>query len=107
MLFKKVLNNINLLAVYFFDIFSSYNFVENMNVSLPSNRILPYFKDILENAWSLQNYRDYFVEGLRQELCALESRKVYTKSDNQISIVAFFIYQNGKKCLHNLNSCVL
>ena len=35
--------------------------------TLPSNRILPYFKDILENAWSLQNYGDYFVEGLRQE----------------------------------------
>ena len=52
-----------------------------MNVSLPSNRILPYFKDILENAWSLQNYGDYFVEGLRQELCALDCRKMHTKID--------------------------
>ena len=52
-----------------------------MNVSLPSNRILPYFKDKLENAWSLQNYGDYFVEGLRQELCALDCRKMHTKID--------------------------
>ena len=37
-----------------FDIFSTSKFAENMNVSLPSNKILPYFKDILENAWSLQ-----------------------------------------------------
>ena len=43
--------------------------------------ILSYFKDILDHAWSLQNYEDYFVEGLRQELCALESRKMHTKSD--------------------------
>ena len=52
-----------------------------MNVSLPSNRIVPYFKDILESAWSLQNYGDYFVEGLRQELCAIECRKMHTEID--------------------------
>ena len=33
------------------------------------------------NAWPLQNYGDYFIEGLRQELCALESRKMHTRSD--------------------------
>ena len=88
-----------------FDIFSSSKFAENMNVSLPSNRILPYFKDILENARSLQNYGDYFVEVLRQELCALEC--IQKVINNQISIVAFFHLLKWEKCLHNLNSCLL
>ena len=74
-----------------------------MNVSLSSNKILPYFKDILENVWSLQNYGDYFEEGLRQELCALECRKCIPKLINyRISIVAFFIYQNGNTMLTQL-----
>ena len=37
-----------------FDIFLSTNFVENMNSILPSNRILPYFEEVLVNALSLQ-----------------------------------------------------
>ena len=39
-----------------FDIFLSTNFAENMNRALPSNRILPYFKEVLVNALLLQNY---------------------------------------------------
>ena len=42
-----------------FDIFLSTNFAENMNSALPSNRILPKFKEVLENALSLQNYGDF------------------------------------------------
>ena len=42
-----------------FDIFLSTNFAENMNSALPSNRILPYFEEVLVNALSLQNYRDF------------------------------------------------
>ena len=34
-------------------------FAENMNSVLPSNRILPYFEEVLVNALSLQNYRDF------------------------------------------------
>ena len=36
-----------------FDIFLSTNFVQNMNSALPSNRILPYFEEVLVNALSL------------------------------------------------------
>ena len=36
-----------------FDIFLSTNFVENMNSALPSNRILPYFEEVLVDAFSL------------------------------------------------------
>ena len=32
-----------------FDIILSTNFVENMNCALPSNRILPYFDEVLPN----------------------------------------------------------
>ena len=35
------------------------NFAENMNSALPSNRILPYFEEVLVNAQSLQNYGDF------------------------------------------------
>ena len=41
-----------------FDIFLSTNFAENMNSALPSNRILPYFEEVLVDALSLQNYGD-------------------------------------------------
>ena len=41
------------------DIFLSTNFAENMNRALPSNRILPYFEEVLVNAVSLQTYRDF------------------------------------------------
>ena len=33
-----------------FDIFSSTNFAKNMNSASPSNRILPYFEEVLVNA---------------------------------------------------------
>ena len=42
-----------------FDIFLSTNFAKNMNSVLPSNRILPYFEEVLVNALSLQNYGDF------------------------------------------------
>ena len=42
-----------------FDIFLSTNFAENMNSALPSNRILPFFDEVLVNALSLQNYGDF------------------------------------------------
>ena len=42
-----------------FDIFLSTNFAQNMNSALPSNRILPYFEEVLVNALSLQNYGDF------------------------------------------------
>ena len=42
-----------------FNIFLSTNFAENMNRALPSNRILPYFEDVLVNALSLQNCGDF------------------------------------------------
>ena len=35
--------------------FLSTNFAENMNSALSSNRILPYFEEVLVNALSLQN----------------------------------------------------
>ena len=66
-----------------FDIILSNNFVENMEVSLPRNRILPYFREKLVNALSLQNYRGYFVEGHRKKLhvCALGYRKMHTRCE--------------------------
>ena len=42
-----------------FDIFLSTNFAENMNSALTSNRILPYFEEVLLNALSLLNYGDF------------------------------------------------
>ena len=39
--------------------FLSTNFTKNMNSALPSNRILPYFEEVLLNALSLQNYGDF------------------------------------------------
>ena len=42
-----------------FDIFLTTNFAENMNNALPSNRILPYFEEVLVNALLLQNYGDF------------------------------------------------
>ena len=42
-----------------FDIFLSTNFAENMNSALPSNKILPYFEEVLANALSLQNYGEF------------------------------------------------
>ena len=41
------------------DIFLSTNFAENMNSALPSDRILPYFEEVLVNALLLQNYGDF------------------------------------------------
>ena len=40
----------------FSDFEISSNFAENMISDLPSNRILPSFKEVLVNALSLQNY---------------------------------------------------
>ena len=42
-----------------FDIFLSTNFAQNMNSAPPSNRIFPYFEEVLVNALSLQNYGDF------------------------------------------------
>ena len=39
--------------------FLSTNFAENMNSALPSNRILPYFEEVLVNALSLQSNGDF------------------------------------------------
>ena len=51
--------NFDFFAVFRFDIFLSTNFAENMNSARPSNRILPYFQEVLVNALSLQNYGDF------------------------------------------------
>ena len=67
-----------------------------MNVSLPSNQTLPYFWKILMNILELQNLRDYFVDGLRKELCALECRKMHARGGNNIKIFSgIFHYQDG------------
>ena len=49
-----------LISVYF----SPTNFAENLKVSLSVNRILLNLKEILVNAWTLQNYGDLFADGL-------------------------------------------
>lgn len=56
--------------------FSSTNFAPNLYISLPNDRILPNFGKVLENNWSLQNYEGFLVDGLENELCALETRKL-------------------------------
>ena len=66
-----------------FDIFLSTNFAENMNSALPSNRILPYFKEVLVYALLLQNCGDFLFNILRNELCALKFRKMHTKSETR------------------------
>ena len=40
------------------------NFAENLKASLSMNRILLNLKEILVNAWTLQNYGDLFADGL-------------------------------------------
>ena len=67
-----------------FDIFLSTNFAENMNSTLPSNRILPYFEEVFVNAWSLQNCGDFQMDILEKKLCALKFRKMHTKSEKNI-----------------------
>ena len=64
-----------------FDIFLSTNFAQNMNSAIQSNRILPYFEEVLVNALSLQNYGDFRMDVLRKKLCALKFRKRHTKSE--------------------------
>ena len=49
-----------LISVYF----SPTNFAENLKASLSMNRILLNLKEILINAWTLQNYWDLFADGL-------------------------------------------
>ena len=46
-----------------------------MNSALPSNRILPYFEEVLVNALSLQNYGDFGMDVLRKKLCARKLEK--------------------------------
>ena len=55
-----------------------------MNSALPSNKILPYFEEVLVNALSLQNYRDFGMDILRKKLCSLKFRKMHTKSEKNI-----------------------
>ena len=64
-----------LILVYF----SPTNFAENLKVSLSRIRILLNLKEILVNAWTLQNCGDLFAYGLQKELCALEYRNVKKK----------------------------
>ena len=47
-----------------FGIFFATNFAKNLKVSLSMNRILLNLKEILVNAWTLQNYGDLFADGL-------------------------------------------
>ena len=54
-----------------------------MNVSLTSNRFLPYFEKILVNASSLQNYEGLLLEGLKKKLCALECSQMHTKCEKK------------------------
>ena len=93
----------------YFDIFLSTNFAENMNSALPSNEILPYFEEVLVNALLLQNYGDFWINVMRNELCALKFRKMHTKSEKNIKnfILSFFINQDVKECSHYFNSSVL
>ena len=46
---------------------------------------------------------------LRKKLCALNFRKMHTKSEKIIKkiILSFFINQDGKKCSHYFKSSVL
>ena len=89
----------NFLQISDFDIFLSTNFAENMNSALPSNRILPYFEEVLVNTLSLKNYG----------MDILKFRKIHTKSEKNIKnfILSFFINQDGKKCSHYFKSSVL
>ena len=80
-----------------FDIFLSTNFAENMNSTLPSNRILPYFEEVLVNALSLQNYGDFLMDVLRKELCALLFRKMHTKPEKISKKYFVGFYSSGWK----------
>ena len=68
-----------------YGLFSYTNFAANMNVSLTSNRFLPYFEKILVNASSLQNYEGLLLESLKKKLCALECSKMHTKCEKKKS----------------------
>ena len=59
MLLRRTEKNDIFCSFQIFDIFLSTNFAQNMNSALPSNRILPYFEEVLVNALSLQNYADF------------------------------------------------
>ena len=73
-----------------------------MNSVLTSNRILPYFEEVLVNALSLQNYGDFRMVVLRKELCALKFRKMHTKSEKISKILFCRFLLTGWKEMHTL-----
>ena len=76
-----------------FDIFLSTSFAENMNSALPSNRILPYFEEVLVNALPLQNYGDFEWMFLEKSYVPLNSLKCILNLKKKISkknILSFF-----------------
>ena len=76
--------NISLYLRFFnFSIFFAYQLCGNLNISPSMNRILLNLKEILVNAWILQNYGDLFADGLQKELCALECRKLHAKCEKK------------------------
>ena len=60
------------------------------------------------SALLLHNYGDYFVDGLRKELCARECRNMHTKCERNIKfLLCHFSLNKMGKCLQYLNSSVL
>ena len=63
-----------------------------MNSALPSKRILPYFKDILVNAFSLQNYG--FLSGCSEERVVPLNSEKCIQNLKKYFILSFFINQD-------------
>ena len=75
-----------------YGLFSYTNFAANMNVSLTSNRFLPYFEKILVNASSLQNYKGLLLESLKKKLCALKCSQMHTKCEKKVKMIFCCFY---------------
>ena len=49
------------------------------------------------DALSLRNYRDYFVDSLRKELCALECKNMHTKCEKLSKVYCCIFHQSRLK----------
>ena len=89
--------------------FASTNLAENHDVPPLTNITVPPLEKVLVINCTLHNCKNFSVNVLRNDLCALEYRKLHKKSEKcQCFILEFFFIHliHGKKRLHMINASV-
>ena len=93
MIFLRYACNISLYLQFFnFCIFFTYQLCGNLKVSLFSERTFPYFEEILVTAWSLQNYGDLFVAGLKVSYMPLKAENCMQNVKKVKSFIVAFLF---------------